>query len=130
MVQINKSHEGILYPELSYKIFGLAIQIHTQLGPGFLEKVYENAMMILLEKENLPARQQVPTPVYFEGKIIGDYIADIIVDNKIILELKSISELTEVHKAQAMNYLKATGFRLAILLNFGKLKLQQDRIVL
>ena len=128
MAQVYK--DNILYPELSYKIVGLAIRVHTQLGYGYLEKVYENSMMVLFEKEGILVQQQVPTPVYFEGKMVGDYIADIMVDNKIILELKSIKEITEVHKTQAMNYLKATGFRLAILLNFGKEKLQHERVVL
>jgi len=89
----------ILFPELSYKIVGLAIQIHMELGYGFLEKVYENAMMLLLRRESIPAQQQVPTPVYFQGERIGDYIADIVVEDKIILEIKSVKDLTEVHKA-------------------------------
>jgi GxxExxY protein len=129
MTRIYKNKEEILYPDLSYKIVGLAMEVHNKLGPGFLEKVYENAMMVLFRKEQIPAQQQVPTPVYFEGELVGDYIADIMVDNKIILELKSVANMTDVHTAQVLNYLKATGLRLAILLNFGKEKLQYDRAV-
>ena len=120
----------IIYKDLSYKIVGLAMQVYNTLGYGFLEKVYENALMVLLRKKGLKAEQQVPLTVYFEGEIVGDYYADIVVEDKIILELKSVEKIIDIHRAQALNYLKATGYRLAILLNFGKEKLEYERIVL
>ena len=122
--------EKIIYKELSYKIVGLAIEVRKELGFGFLEKVYENALMIMLEENGIKAAQQVPIKVSFHGRIIGDYIADILVENSIILELKTQERITEIHKAQTLNYLRATGLRLAILLNFGKNKLEHERLVL
>lgn len=119
----------ILYKELSYKIIGLAMEVYNKLGYGFLEKVYENALMILFQREGIQAEQQVPIKVYFEGKIIGDYVADILVENKIILEIKSVENIIDVHRAQVLNYLTATGFHLAIILNFGKEKLEFERFV-
>jgi len=122
--------EKILYKDLSYKIVGLAMKAHTELGYGFLEKVYENSLMVLFEENNILAQQQVPIKVAFHGRIVGDYLADILVENSIILELKAQDRIIDVHKAQTLNYLKATGFRLALLLNFGKHKLEYERLVL
>lgn len=119
----------ILHKELSYKIIGLAMEVYNKLGYGFLEKVYENALMILFQREGIQAEQQVPIKVYFERKIIGDYVADILVENKIILELKSVENIIDLHRAQVLNYLTATGFHLAIILNFGKEKLEFERFV-
>lgn len=121
--------EKILYKDLSYKIVGLAIQVRKELGFGFLEKVYENSLMILLRENGIKAEQQVPVKVNFHGQIVGDYIADIIVEDSIILELKALDKINNVHKAQTLNYLKATGIKLAILLNFGKDSLEHERLV-
>jgi GxxExxY protein len=122
--------EKIIYKDLSYKIVGLAIQVWKELGYGFLEKVYENALMILLYENGIKAEQQVPIKVNFHGKVVGDYIADILVENQIILELKAQDKIVDVHKAQTLNYLKATGLKLAIVLNFGKDRLESERLVL
>lgn len=120
----------ILYKELSYKIIGLAMKVHTILGPGFLEKVYENALIVLFGKEGIKAVQQAPIKVKFENKIVGNYYADILIENKIILELKTVEKITDIHRAQALNYLKATGLKLAIILNFGAKSLEYERLVL
>ncbi len=122
--------EKILYKDLSYKIVGLAMQVHRELGPGFLEKVYENALMVLFEENGIRAQQQFPIAVHFHGRIVGDYFADILVEDSIILELKSQDRIAEIHKAQTLNYLKATQFKLAILINFGKHRLEYERLVL
>lgn len=122
--------EKIIHKDISYKIVGLAIQARKELGYGFLEKVYENALMILPEENGIKALQQAPIKINFHGKIIGDYIADILVENQIILELKAQDKIADVHKAQTLNYLKATGLKLAILLNFGKDRLESERLVL
>ena len=127
---MSTNEKDILYKDLSYKIVGLAIELHNKLGYGFLEKVYENALMLLFRREDIIAKQQTPISVYFEREIVGEYFSDILVENKIILELKAIEKITDVHKAQTLNYLKATGLRLAIILNFGKKKLEYKRIVL
>jgi len=120
----------LIYPELSYKIIGLAMEVHSKLGYGFLEKVYENSLMLLFNKYNIKAEQQSPVPVYFEDQVVGHYVCDIIVEKKIILELKTVDKITDVHKAQLMNYLKATGIKLGIILNFKNKSLEQLRIVL
>ena len=122
--------DKILYKDLSYKIVGLAIQVRRELGFGFLEKVYENALMVLLEENGIEAKQQFPIKVSFHGRIVGDYVADILVENQIILELKAQDKIVDIHKAQTLNYLRATGLRLAILLNFGKDRLEHERLVL
>ncbi len=122
--------DKIVYRDLLYKIVGLAIQVRKELGFGFLEKVYENALMVLFVENGIRAHQQVPIKVHFHGQIIGDYIADILVEDSIILELKALDKIIPVHKAQVLNYLKATGLKLAILLNFGKDSLEHDRLVM
>ena len=122
--------EIILYKDLSYKIVGLAMEVHKKLGYGFLEKVYENALMVLYRREGIQSEQQSPIKVYFEGEIVGNYVVDIFVDNKIILELKCVEKIADVHRAQVLNYLKATKTRLAIILNFAKDKLEYERLVL
>jgi len=119
----------IIYKDLSYKLIGLAMRVHSGLGHGFLEKVYERALMILLRRENIESAQQAPITVTFEGEAVGDYYADILVENKIILEIKSAEKIIDAHRAQALHYLKATGLRLALILNFGKVKLEYERMV-
>jgi GxxExxY protein len=106
------------------------MQVHTELGYGFLEKVYENALMILLRENGIKAEQQVPIKVYFHSQIVGEYIADILVEDCIIIELKAQDKIASNHKAQTLNYLKATGLKLAILSNFGKHKLEYERLIL
>jgi GxxExxY protein len=123
------SGETILHKEMSHKIIGLAMQVHRELGFGFLEKVYENAMMVLLRKESIHAAQQAPIVVSFHGEVVGEYCADILAEEQIILELKSVTKISDAHRAQVLNYLKATGKKLAIILNFGKESLEYERLV-
>lgn len=106
------------------------MQVHCELGPGFLEKVYENALVILFEENGISAQLQFPIKVHFHGKIAGDFIVDILVENSIIVELKAQERILQLHKAQTLNYLRATRFRLAFLLNFGKASLEHERFVL
>ena len=127
---MNTNNKDIVYIEISYKIVGLAMEVHSKLGFGFLEKVYENALMILFEKNEVPAKQQAPVKVYFEGRIVGDYYADILVDDKNILELKSVDKIIDTHRAQVLNYLRATGLRLAIILNFGRSSFEYERFII
>lgn len=121
---------NILYQDLSYQIIGLAMEVHRKLGYGFLEKVYENSLMILLKREGIRSEQQYPIKVYFEGEVVGNYVADILIEDKIVIGLKCVEKISNIHKAQALNYLKATRMRLAIILNFAKDKLQYERLVL
>jgi len=122
------TNKKIIYPKLSYNIIGLAMKVHRQLGYGFLEKVYENSLMVLLNRDGIPAIQQAPINVHFEGEIVGIYVADILVDDKIILELKCVDAIANIHRAQVLNYLKATRKKLAIILNFSKEKLEYERL--
>ena len=119
----------LIHEELSYKINGAAMEVHSILGPGFLEKVYENALAQELKLRRIPFGQQVNLPVRYKGVIVGHYVADMIIDNKIILELKVVSKLNNEHKAQAINYLAATGQQLAIVLNFAGKSLDRMRVV-
>jgi len=121
---------NIIYKDLLYKIIELALEVHDELGCGFLEKVYENALMILLDRENIPAQQQAPADVYFQNKVVGQYFADILVDNKVILELKTVDTIADVYKAQVLNYLRATGLKLGLILNFAKPRFEYKRLVL
>ena len=123
-------NKNIVYKDLSYKIIELALEVHNELGCGFLEKVYENALMVLLDREGIPAKQQAPADVYFHNKVIGQYYADILVDNKIILELKTVEAISDVHKAQVLNYLRATGIKLGLIMNFAKPRFKYKRLVL
>jgi GxxExxY protein len=120
----------IIHKDLSYKLVGLAMEVHRELGYGFLEKVYENSLMVLLRENGIKAEQQVKIKISFHREIVGDYIADILVEDSIILEIKSQSMLTKVDIAQALNYLQATTLKLALLLNFGKASLERERVVL
>jgi len=126
---MDTNENEILYKDLSYKIVVLAMRVHTKLGYGFLEKVYENGLMVLFRREGIEAKQQVPITVYFEEEVVGNYYADILVEDKVILEIKSVENIIDAHIAQTLNYLKATGLRLAIILNFSKEKLEYKRIV-
>ena len=119
----------ILFKELSYAIVGAAMEVHTTLGPGFLEKVYEAALAYELELRGIPFETQRPLKVTYKGRLIGEYVVDMVVDGKIILELKAVSQLTDAHIAQAVNYLVATGYELAILLNFGGPRLEHKRAI-
>ena len=120
----------IIYKELSYKIMNAVFTVHNTLGNGFLEKVYENAIMIELSNKKIKCVQQCPVEVFYKEKLVGDYVADILVENKIILEIKTVKELTDIHEAQLMNYLKATKLKLGILLNFANTKVEYQRIAM
>ena len=118
----------ILYKELSYAVVGAAMEVHQHLGPSFLEKVYQKALAYELSLRKIPFEQYKPLPVTYKGLLVGEYEADFIVDGKIILEIKAVSSFHPAHEAQALHYLAATGYRLALLLNFGKESLQQKRV--
>jgi len=119
----------IIYKDLSYQIVGLAMEVHKQLGYGFLEKVNENALRILLHRNGLKVQTQHPITVRFEGEVVGQYYADMLVEEKVILELKVAERISAAHKSQVLNYLKGTGLKLAIILNFGPKKLESHRVV-
>ena len=123
------SEEKLIHKELVYEVVGCAMKVHRELGYGFLEKVYENSMMVLLNKKSIKAKQQFPVPVHFENVVVGEYFADFMIEDKILVELKTVEKITNVHFAQVLNYLKATGIKLGLLINFGPRKLEYERIV-
>ena len=110
------------------QIIGCAYTVGRALGPGFLEKVYENAMLHELEKTGLKAESQKSIKVYYDGIVVGDYFADVVVDDEIIVELKAIKSLDNSHLAQCLHYLKATGNKLGLLVNFGASSVQVKRV--
>ena len=105
--------------DLTEKIIACAFRVHQQLGAGFVEKVYENAMIIELRKLGFDAKQQFPITVHYEGKPVGEYFADILVENRVVCELKSAQQPAPEHEMQLVNYLAATGHNTGLLLNFG-----------
>ena len=121
--------EKIIYRDLSYKIIGLVMKVHTELGYGFLEKVYKNALTVLFEENLIRAEQQCPIKARFHGRIIRDYVADVVVENSKIPDPKAADRIADIHKTQTLNYLKATNFKLALLLIFGKHKLEHERLI-
>ncbi len=119
----------LLEEDLTEKILGAAFTIHNSLGYGFLEKVYENAIAVELAQAEIAVKQQKAIPVKYRNTVVGDYIADLVVEGRVILEIKAARELDSAHEAQLLNYLKATGIRVGLLLNFGRSKLQFKRFV-
>ena len=111
----------MLHSEITEKIIKAFFKVYNTLGYGFLEKVYENALIIELNNMGFHISQQNNIKVYYDGKIVGDYFADIIADNSVIIELKAAEGLREEHKTQLINYLKATDKEVGLLLNFGKI---------
>lgn len=105
--------------ELTQTIIGCAFKVHNSLGPGFQEKVYENALRIELEKLGLRVQQQEPINVEYEGQVVGEYYADLWVDGRVVIELKAAQMLAKVHEVQLVNYLTATRVDHGLLLNFG-----------
>ena len=122
---------GLLYEDLTEKIRQSAFEVHSYFGNGYLEKVYENALFHKLSKQGLNCKQQVPLRVHFEDDVVvGEYFADLIVEDKILIELKTVEKLDKIHFAQLKNYLKTTQFKLGLLINFGKSILEFKRVIL
>ena len=118
----------IIYPSESYKIIGCMMKDHRELGCGFLEKVYQEALEREFIAEKIPVQREVNLKIYYRGEPLQqEYIADFVCYGKIIVELKAISKLSDVEKAQVINYLKATGYELGILANFGETSLKTER---
>ena len=111
-------NESLLYAELSHSIIGAAIEVHRHLGAGQLESVYEHALATELWLREIPFRRQVRVAMEYKGRDVGDLVVDLVVDDKIVVELKSVSELLPVHRALVLGYLRATRLRLGLLINF------------
>jgi len=107
------------HSDLTDKILGAFFKVYKELGYGFSEKVYENALVLLLSEDGLKVEQQKPITVYYHGQVVGEYIADVLVNDLVLLELKSAKNIVDQHIAQLLNYLKSTEIEVGLLLNFG-----------
>ena len=114
---------------LTESIIDAAFTVSNILGNGFLEKVYENALVLELKKKNIEVEQQKAISVYYEGQVVGEYFADLFIENSVIVELKVVSNITKVHEAQLINYLKATDVKIGLILNFAETKVGIRRMV-
>jgi GxxExxY protein len=123
------SEARILYKELSYEIINAAFAVHNSLGPGFSERIYEEALRLELQQRNIMFERQKPINVYYRDVKIGEYVLDVVVAGKVILELKATTEHNSLFQAKLYSYLKATGLRLGLLINFGMQKLSHKRVV-
>lgn len=125
-----RATKGFLYKELTYRIIGMAMKVHKELGPGFLEAVYEEAFTIELRSQRVPFRNQVPFDIYYgDHKLRKKYRADFVIDDKILVEVKKIGRLTKIDEMQVINYLRAADLKVGLVLNFGGSSLQWRRIV-
>ena len=116
---MNTDLKDFKHRELTQKIIGVFFDVYNELGNGFLESVYENSMALALREAGVDARQQAPVSVSFRGQIVGDFRADLLVQNAVMVELKAAKALDSAHEAQLLNYLKATEIEVGLLVNFG-----------
>jgi len=119
---------GMLHEELTGKILEASFEVIRELGAGFLEGVYQNALLVALRQKGIKAEPRVPLLVRFRGEVVGEYFADLLVEGKVIVELKAVKALAPEHQAQVINYLKATGIEVGLLINFGNPKLEYRRL--
>ena len=122
------SPKPLLYADITEKILEAAFEVSKELGSGFLESVYKNAMVIALRAKGMIVENEKPISVMFRGQSIGQFYADLFVDNKVIVELKAVSALAPEHSAQTINYLKATSIEVGMLINFGRPKIEYKRL--
>ena len=125
---MQKLEEGA-HGELTDQIIGAGMNVSNALGIGFLEKVYENAMVIELKEQGLSVEQQKPIKVTYKDQVVGEYVADLLVADTVIVELKSVDRIASAHEAQLLNYLRATGIRIGLILNFGTPRMGIRRMV-
>ena len=129
MTDQNSSKSNYKYSKITEKIIGAAYKVYKVLGYGFLEKVYENALYHELFKSGVRVNQQTPINVYYDSINVGNFYADLVVEDKVIVELKAVSNIDPIHEVQLVNYLKRTGIEVGLLINFGK-QLEVKRRVL
>ena len=127
MDEQDRQDKKLLHSKLTRSIIGCAFEVINELGHGFLESVYEKAMMVSLSDAGLSAQSQKPLEVLFREKPVGEFYADLLVEEKVIVELKTVKALAPEHEAQIINYLHATGIEVGLLINFGNPKLEFKR---
>jgi GxxExxY protein len=126
---VSEPRAGYEFESLSGRVIAAAIAVHKQLGPGFREEIYENALCIEFVKQSLRFSRQAEVNVHYEGKLVGKHALDFLVEDRIVLELKSVAVMLDVHYAQLRGYLRATGLRVGLILNFGEHPLGIKRMV-
>ena len=119
--------EGLKHEQITRSVIGCAFAVINELGAGFLESVYEKALLLVLRQKGLSAISRYPVKVMFRGECVGDFYADIFVEEKVIVELKAVKAIAPEHQAQIINYLNATGVEVGLLINFGNPKLEYKR---
>ena len=120
----------LIQKDLTYQVIGVAMEVHRILGPGFLETAYQRGMEIELRQRGIPFEPQSRIPLNYKGETLGDHVLDLLIDRKLVVELKAVKELTEHHRAQVISYLKATRMPLGLLFNFAKASLEHKRVLL
>ena len=128
--RMDTDKHGLVFEEKTYQIIGCAMSVLNELGHGFFEKVYENALAIELAGRNIPFQKQQKFNVSYKNQIVGEYIPDFVIFNEIILEIKTIDRITNIEKGQVLNYLKVTGLSVGLILNFKNPKLEWERVIL
>lgn len=123
------AEDNLLYSDLTRDIIGAAIEVHKILGVGFLESVYEEALAIEFELQKIPSERQKTIDVFYKNRLAKQFVCDFIVYDKIVIELKAIRKISDIEKAQMLNYLKATGLNLGLSLNFGSGSLEVKRLI-
>ena len=118
---------GLKHEQITRSVIGCAFAVINELGAGFLESVYEKALLLALRQESLSAIAQHPVKVMFRGECVGDFYTDLFVEEKVIVELKAVKAIAPEHQAQVINYLNATGIQVGLLINFGNPKLEYKR---
>ncbi len=116
---MNADNTGLLDADITGQVIGTFYDVFRELGPGFLESVYENSMALALREHGVTVVQQAPLRVTFHKQVVGEFRADLLVDSRLIVEIKAVTKLVPAHETQLVNYLKATGIRVGLLMNFG-----------
>jgi len=124
---MDRQDTDLKYEQITKSVIGCAFEVINELGAGFLESVYEKALLLALRQKGLSAISQYPVKVMFRGECVGDFYVDIFVEDKVIVELKAIKTILPEHQAQIINYLNATGIEVGLLINFGNSKLEYKR---
>ena len=127
--RMTQKNTEFLYKEITEQIIGAAFEVYKVLGYGFLEKVYHKALVVELKLRRLPIEEEYAIKVIYENEIVGEYYADIFVERKVIVEIKVDDKYNSQHEAQLLNYLKATGIKIGLVINFGKSKCEFKRLI-
>lgn len=127
--KISENHSILLYADLTYQVRGAIFNVFNELGYGHKEQVYQKALSSEFESQNIPFKREVPLSVLYKGIIVGNYRPDFVIDNKIIIELKAVDFVSKSFETQLLNYLKSTGYKLGLLINFGSSKLFIKRFI-